>query len=216
MKTICFLLFLSALYPVNGGVVFSQAPPNGNNFDITDFRLADDFALLAGTAVTQIGFWYQAQEQTDLAAVTYAVYVDNSGALGTLLQSETINSPDTSQDLSSGLFFADFNITPLLLTGGVTYWLELHAGSSLTDTSGFVVSWGSADDNLTQIALQSLTLGLPDTPVGFSGFDQYAFQLSDASSSAPEPASEWLVVFALSMFAVKIRLQRTSQEGDLQ
>lgn len=150
--------------------LFSQGPPNGNSFDITDFRLADDFSLPGASVVDGIDFWYMAQQETDLSVLTYAIYADQGGHLGTLLQSQTTTNIATSFDNSSGLFFATFPISPLILNGG-SYWLELHAGSSLTDTSGFTVSWGAAPDNATAIALENLSLGLPNTPVNVSGFN---------------------------------------------
>jgi hypothetical protein len=177
---------------VQADPLFSQGPPNGNNFDITDYRLADDFSVPANESLDHIGFWYQAQDQSDLAAVTYAVYQDRGGALGALLGSGTINNPNTSYDSLSGLFFGDFPIAPLAVLGGSTYWLELHAGASLTDTSGFTVSWAAADDNATQIALANYLLNPPDSPVNFSGFDQYAFDLG--GTPVPEPALAALIL----------------------
>lgn len=209
LLAIAGLLLWIAQPGARAGVISSQGPPNGNNFDITDSRLADDFSLTAAATLNEIGFWYQAQEQTDLAVITYAVYQDSSGALGALLQSETVDNPGTSFDAISGLFFADFNITPLDLLGGTTYWLELHAGSSLTDASGFTVSWGAADDNATNVALENATLGLPNSPVGFSGFNQYAFVLSGASSSSiPEPVPAALLLFGLFLLPPMARRAR--------
>jgi hypothetical protein len=204
MKMSYCLLLIAALSPARADVLFTQSPPNGNNFDITDYRLADDFTVAADATLNEIGFWYDAQQETDLAAVTYAVYKDDGGAPGTLLQSETVDGPPTSFDSASGLFHADFSVDPLPLAGASSYWLELHAGASLTDDSGFTVSWGAADDNATAIALESLTLGVPDTPVDFSGFDQYAFVLgtSSSSSSVPEPAPISLLLGALGVLAL--------------
>ena len=119
---------------------------SGNGYDITSYRLADDFVPAADATVSSISFWYAAQYQTDLSAVTYAIYADQAGALGTLLQSETA-VPALSVDAGSGQYLAQFGITPLALAGGTPYWLELHAGASLTDDTGYAISWLAADDN---------------------------------------------------------------------
>jgi len=210
MKRLLFVASVLAWTATEGwaGLLVDQSPPNGNSFDITDFRLADDFTLSSVASVNEIGFWYQAQFQTDLAAVTYAVYRDNAGSLATLLQSDTINTPDTSFDPVSGFFFANFVITPISLGGG-TYWLELHAGSTLTDASGFTVSWAAAGDNLTNVALENLSLGLPDAPVNASGFDQYAFQLSGTQTPEPGPAALCALGFCAFAFAAR-RIRTTS------
>jgi len=162
--------------------LFSQGPPNGNGHTITDARLADDFSLPAASSLNEIEFWYNAQFIDDLSDVTYAIYDNSAGSLGLMEASETISTLSLSSD--SGFFLADFQITPLNLAPG-TYWLELHAGTSLTDDNGGLnIDWIATDDNATAIALSN-PVGLPDTPVNVSGFDQYSFQL--IGTAVPEP-----------------------------
>jgi hypothetical protein len=200
-----YLLSLAALltlttFPAHADAIFTQGvSASGNGFDITDYRLADDFSLSTNETLASIGFFYQAQQQTDLGVVTYAIYANNMGGPGNLVQSETINLPTLSIDPASQQFFADFAVSPLALSAATTYWLELHAGVSLTDTSGFTVSWLAADDNMTAIARDNLTLGLPDSAVGIPGFNQYAFQLEAAPT--PEPGSAALIALGLATLA---------------
>jgi len=106
------------------------------------------------------------------------------GALGSQIASGTA-TPATSTD--SNAFFASFAIFALGLSAG-TYWLELHGGSSLTDTSGFLISWAAVDDNATPAARMSSAPTLPGSPISESGFRQLAFQL-EGTSAAPEPAT---------------------------
>ncbi len=111
--------------------LFSQGPPNGNNFDITDYRLADDFSLAQSATVDEIGFWYQAQYQTDLSAVTYAIYADNAGALGTVLQSGTINSPGT------------LRISDMVITGNGTGLLPNNGGQIISFRTNMIAGNGT-------------------------------------------------------------------------
>jgi PEP-CTERM motif len=98
---------------------------------------------------------------------------------------------------------ATFSIAPLPLAAG-TYWLELHAGTSFTDTNGgFDVDWAAVDDNATLIARNSASGLKPDTPVDSSGFNQYAFQA--IGTTVPEPGALTLLAVGLFLFAVKGR-----------
>jgi len=192
MKSAMMLIVLATLAAqVRADVLVNQSSLNGNSFDITDYRLADDFQPTKAAYLQTVQFWYQAQFQTDLAAVTYAVYADNSGSLGAVLETGTVDDPSTGYDTVSGLFFADFGIGPLLVSPTDTYWLELHAGTSLTDTSGFTISWAATADNATNVALENLTLSTPDTPVGVSGFDQYSLVVT--ATPVPEPSTVSMV-----------------------
>ena len=114
-STIAALAFVAFLVPLAKAdtILFIQGPPNGNSYDITDYRLADSFMLSGPSLLDGIDFWYQAQQETDLSVVTYAIYEDNVGALGASVQSETISAIVTSFDPSSGLFFASFQATQI-------------------------------------------------------------------------------------------------------
>lgn len=205
MKLLTFLCGLALVSTCQASVVFVQSPPNVNSFDITDYRLADSFALTTGTILNGISFWYQAQEQTDLSGVSYAIYANSGGAPGALLASDYVNSPATNFDSVSGLFTADFAIAPIALSSDA-YWLELHAGTSLTDASGLTVGWAAVDGGLGAGAVENLALGVPDTPVAFSGYDHYAFELS--GTATPEPSSEGLAVCgAMAILAVWKRVR---------
>ena len=186
------LLSLMAAATLQANSIFLQSPPSnsGNGLNIIDNRVADDFIVPANTMIGSISFWYYAQFQTDLSQVTWAFYDDNNGALGGVLGSGT-TAPGTNVD--GNAYIAQFVIPVLHLNGG-KYWLELHAGSSLSDTSGFAVAWANVDDNATLQALLSASPQLPSTSVSTSGFEQLAFALGGSSSSAaPEPSTVWLL-----------------------
>jgi len=179
------------------GTLWFQGPPNDGSSNIVDYRLADDFVLGQASVVTNVTFWYQAQFQDDLSSVAWAFYADAVGALGSTLASG-VARPDTFLDVNA--YMASFAIPAVFLPAG-TGWLELHSGSSLTDTTGFTVWWASADDNATDNALQDIAPAQPQTPISLTGYQQYAFQLDGAA--APEPASVLLVLGAFCTFCRK-------------
>lgn len=214
------LIFAAALFgflagPGRATVLYDQTPTNTNGFSITDFRLADDFTLSSPSTVTDLLFFYNYSvdgSPSDLGAVTYAIYANNAGALGAVSQSETIASGSVTTTGESALCdtcaSATFSITPLTLATGI-YWLELHAGTSLTDpntgNNGYEIWWGAVDDNATLVAQWDQGSGLtPDTAVDSSGYNQYAFQVI-GTAAAPEPGTLALLAVGLSILAVNAR-----------
>ena len=197
-----FVLYAAmfASIPLHAGLIFDQSPPNLTSLDMTNFRVADNFTVAGAANLAAINFWYQAAFQTDLSSVTYGIYQDSGGSLGTLLYSGT-GAPATSADTNA--FFAILSVPALALSAG-TYWLELHAGSTFTDDNGTItVWWSNADDNGTAVALMNGSGGVPDsTAPGISGFEQMAFQLDSttASSSTPEPESLLLAGSMVALF----------------
>jgi archaellin len=114
------LIGLVALPGRASTVLFDQTPTNTNSFSITEFRLADDFTLSNQSTVTDLLFYYtysSGGSPSDLGAVTYAIYTNNAGALGTVLELQTIASGSVTRTGQSGLCptcaSATFSITPL-------------------------------------------------------------------------------------------------------
>ena len=213
IRSSIFAAVLMGLLAVPGRastVLFDQTPTNTNSFSITEFRLADDFALTEPiNTVTDLLFYYTYSEggsPSDLGAVTYAIYTNSAGALGTVIDSQTIAGGSVTRTGQSTLCptcaSATFSIAPLPLAGG-TYWLELHNGTSLTDSSGFEIGWGAVDDNTDLIARYNGSGMTPDTPVDSSGFNQYAFQVF--GTTVPEPGTLALLAVGLSILFVKAR-----------
>jgi len=195
MRQLTLLLLLASAG--RAGTLWFQGPPNDGSSNIVDYRLADDFVLGQASVITNVTFWYQAQFQEDLSSVAWAFYSDAGGSLGGTL-ANGVATPDTLVDVNA--YMATFAIPALFLPAG-TGWLELHAGSSLADTSNFTIWWAAADDNATFSALQDLAPTLPQTPVSPSGFQQYAFQLDGAA--VPEPGSALLMLGAFCIFLRK-------------
>ncbi len=103
---------------------------------------ADDFTLANLSTLSQIDFWYTAFDQSDLSSVTYAIYNDAGGALGSQLYTGTV-TPDTSFD-SMDDTLATIAL-PHSSLGAGTFWLELQV--SLTIDNGTITAWwDNADD----------------------------------------------------------------------
>ncbi len=209
MKTASILsaagLVIVLAMPGRASPLFDQTPTNSNGFTITDYRLADDFTLSSPSTITDILFFYEAQYITDLGAVTYAIYTNLAGTPGLTVQSATIPSGSVTRTDQSGLCSrcadATFSIASLTLAPG-TYWLELHADTSLTGNNGGMdVDWAAVDDNNTLIARYNASGGTPDIPVNMTGYNQYAFQLigSTATNAPTVPEPGTLALFAIGL-----------------
>jgi hypothetical protein len=104
--------------------------------------------------------------------------------------------------------FAQFSIPSITLAAG-NYWLELHPGSSLTDTSGPQMAWANTNTAAGPYPLQRN--GVPATQ---SGFSEEAFQLTGGGtvtpapsdpSATPEPASMVLGGTGMILLAIVIK-----------
>lgn len=187
---LALLLLGLAAIPANATLI-DFSPPNDNATDMTNGRTAAAFNLAAPATLNTLNFWYQAQFQTDLSTLTYAFYQDNSGSLGSLMNSATV-TPVTSTDATA--FFAQVSLPGLSFNSG-TYWLELHAGSSLTDDNGTITVWWSNTDSAEPYAdLTTLNTNPPSQSGTVPGFQYFAFQLDSGSPvstapTAPEPST---------------------------
>jgi hypothetical protein len=189
----------------HAATIVNDAPPNGNSIDIVYSRAADAFTFSGTGLINGINFWYQTDTgdfPTDLSTVAWAIYSNASGSLGSVLASGTA-TPGVSFDLPNNADFATFSIPDVELGHG-TYWLELHAGVSLTDTNNNLdIWWANTDLTRPLDALMDSGTNTPATPVGTPGFQTLAFQLLGAGgsvdNSVPEPSALMLVLPGLAM-----------------
>jgi len=182
--------------------LFSQTPPNLNSNDMVFNRIADAFAISQNSVLSNLAFWYQAQYQTDLSTATWAVYRNSGGALGSVVGS---GSATVTTSVDTNAYLATFAVPNLALSIG-SYWLELHGGTSLTDSNnGLAVYWEAVDDTGAASALINASLGLPNVAINTSGYNQYAFVLDGtASPVVPEP-STWAMALTGAGFLMRRR-----------
>jgi hypothetical protein len=198
--------------------IVSYSPPNGNSIDIVYGRAADAFTFSGNGLVTGVNFWYQTDINglpTDLATVSWAIYANASGALGARVASGTA-TPATSVDVPNNADFASIAIPSVYLNAG-TYWLELHAGASLIDTSNtFDIWWANTDLVRPLDAMMDTGTNLPATPVGTTGFQTLAFQIigegGTVDHSLPEPSTLPLVLPGLALVLYGAGARRLRQK----
>jgi len=192
MKPLSLLAFLLSCNAM-AAVIFNQGPPPAgpNGFSIDASRLADDFTLSAATTLQRLTFHYQWAvfgDSADLSSVSYAIYQNNAGTPGALIQSQTglAYTANLQPANCNECATAAFDISPLALAAG-TFWLEIHAGNSLTsDNGGFSIYWATVADNGTAKAHFNAS-GVPNTPVSNAGFQQYGFLIEGLGADAPVP-----------------------------
>jgi hypothetical protein len=212
---------LAAGHAFGGTVIFDQSTTlNGNGFDMTDNRIADDFTLASASIVQGINFEYifsGGGSPGDLSFISIGIYADNSGSPGTLISEQddlAVTGSADSSNVCPNCSLASIAITNVALGAG-NYWLELHAGSSLNDGtnagSTLEIDWAAVNDNAT-LGAQYAALGtVPNTPVDVSGYNDYAFQLTEpAVTATPEPGTATAVLLGLLWIVRRKLVKRSS------
>lgn len=215
------LAMLCAGGMAQAGLIFDNGSPNVTNArDISLFRSADDFTVGAVT-VGAVRFWItttspiQTDPQTNFSgSITYAIYNDSAGSIGSLITSGTVNglvsvySGLTHSGSNANINVLDFNLlAPLSLSAG-TYWLELHEGATLSTSDGTNIGWELANDTSGNAKQGFAVDGLPVNGVN----DELAFQLFDSpSGSVPEPQTVALVGAGLLFSAAGLRHRRNTR-----
>lgn len=191
---IAAMVALVGAIPTHAGTITDQSPPNLNAINMVTSRTAASFSSFSPFTVDTLNFWYQSTLEGDLANVAWAFYDNNAGMPGTLLYTG-VTAPTESVDTDA--FFATFTLPDLAFNPGI-YWMELHAGPSLTDdTNGdtsFAVWWSNVDGTPARPTVSDYGMSLPHTPVTEDGFQQSAFQLLGTKgpgegSTVPEPSA---------------------------
>lgn len=200
--TAALLLIMSA--SASAGLIYSNGNPDTNNVSsrgMTIFRVADDFTLGAGATVASVRFWMVAEPGNFSGSITYAVYQDLGGALGSVVNTGTVSNiaPLLLNAIPGNIhsvYLVDFNLPALLALGAGTYWLELHDGSSLSTANNPNtpnVLWAIVPGVIGN-AKQNAIPTLPSSNTG----NALAFELFDAGASGvPEPGTVLTSLFGL-------------------
>lgn len=190
----CGIILSSTLSPA--AVIYDNGAPNtseANSRGIALFRTADDFVVGAPSSAKSVTFWMMAEPGAFLGALSYGIYQDSAGALGTQIASGSVSNVTPTflnvvPQYIYSYYLVNFDlVSPVQLNPG-KYWLEVHNGANLTDSNSTNVYWGIVANNPVGNARQSPA---PTLPTGATT-STLAFMINGdpiASSSVPEPAT---------------------------
>ncbi len=210
------LIFLISALAANAATIYDNGTPDVNSSSargITIFRVADDFTLGSAANLTAIRFWMVDQPGNFSGSITYAVYQNSAGALGSVVGSGTVSgiTPLFLNQIPGNIHQierVDFDLPAALALAAGSYWLELHDGSNLTtaaNPSTPNVLWAIVSGNPPGNGKQSAIPTLPSGSVG----NEMAFQLFDnsngSSNAVPEPATTALMGAGLAALAMMRR-----------
>jgi hypothetical protein len=193
--------------------IYNNGAPDGSNGnEMTQWIQAEDFVLAGDALLTDITFWAFSFEDPGgyTGNITWRIYADDG-----------LGDPDETNILASGnvvptrtfdhvsafgnSYQYDFSISPLLLSGGTTYWLGLHNGPLGTDDR-LEFYWETTLANLTLRGHEDVT---PFDAGGWldNGLE-HAFVLQGREVAAvPEPATLLLLGGGLAAAAMRRRRQ---------
>jgi len=191
----CILAVFAPPY-ARAQIIYDNGPPNQQNGnEMTQWFQAEDFTLTAATTLTSVHFWdiedpggapYQGQ-------IAWGLYADVGGMpANTPFASGAAIGGDVTRTFIQGgvLGFYDeysdsFNIAPVALAAGTTYWIGLHNGP-LTTTFRADFYWETTNANSSFTGHEDIV------PFGDGWSDngtQHAFYLD----TVPEP-STWALL----------------------
>lgn len=189
----------AALLPAGAATIYNNGTPNaGGGATFSHFRVVEDFSLAANATVTGLRFWTHLQSSAQtIADLTWAIYGDNAGLPGAVVQSGSATNVAAIVDgvTHRREIAASFN-----LTAG-DYFIEFHAASGLNVEGPLIQSWAFTADNATDRYRQGDLTAVPtvETNNG-SGTEQLAFQIDGTfDSEIPEPSSIALAALGLSV-----------------
>jgi hypothetical protein len=191
-----FILAVFAPLRAHAQIIYDNGPPNQQNGnEMTQWNQAEDFLLTAATNLTSVHFWdieapggtaYQGQ-------IAWGLYADAGGmpANTPFISGAAIGGAVTRTFIQGGVLgqfdeYSDsFNIAPVALAAGTTYWIALHNGP-LTFQTRSEFYWETANANSSFTGHEDIA------PFGDGWADngqQHAFYLD----TVPEP-STWALL----------------------
>jgi len=178
------------------------------------FTAVDDFTLGTDAILTGVNFWADTGTVTSVGpleilpsdpanfAYTYTIY-DNTGPGGTVVATNTatvVSSILTSSVSLSGVHVYEVTfdlITPLALSAGSTYWLELQG---IADTSGAqTIAWTDFNGAVIGASSQQSVNGTYTGPIGADR----AFEL--LGTPVPTPGTIFLLGLGLLGIARSVK-----------
>ena len=188
-------------------VIYDNGPSDPANFGShaseAASRGADDFQLLANDTIRSIQFWGAHWQTGVVPAVEdfqIVIYADLAGAPdpGTLLATSAltlVSRIDTGFDHNANGTADIWEYTmdlasPVSLTAGTVYWLSVYLQ---TNAPGTAFVWQQAGIDGTGNHYASVTSGTTWAPAS----SHFAFNLSNTSTTVPEPTGALLMMLAL-------------------
>jgi hypothetical protein len=179
-------------------LVYDGGAPNqlsGN--EMTQWIQANSFTLGAADTIVAARFWDINATTGFSGSITWAVYANNAGSPGALLNTGSVagfNRVDTGNSvLGLEEFRNDLNIGAVALAAG-TYWLGLHNGP-LSNQARAEFYWETT--SAAKPAGAELVAPFNGSWTQSSGGNPHAFQLFDtplpSGSTTPEPSSLFLL-----------------------
>jgi hypothetical protein len=191
------------LLPAQAATIYNNGTPNGigaTNF--SNFRVVEDFSLASSATVSGLRFWTQTTNSAQtMADLSWAIYADNAGLPGAVVQSGTATNVAAIADVNNS-HRREISVNFALSAGD--YFIEFHPASGLTVDAPVSFYWAFTADNTTDRYRQGDLSGVPTIEVNpnvGSGALHAAFQLDGTFDSAgvPEPGSLALVAIGLAV-----------------
>lgn len=170
---------------VHGALIYNNGLPDHVSGDnMTEFQVAEDFAITAAANITNIRFWSIQSAAADYSgSVFWAIYNNAAGQPGSVAQGPaTVAVAETPTGFTTGFGYIEYvlNIPVAFSLGVGNYWLGLHNGS-LANTSPTEMLWST-----TAVGIGSSGL-YRDQGSWISTGNEHAFQLDGTLQGPPPP-----------------------------
>lgn len=185
------LILAAALVPTTAATIYNNGTPNGlGGANFNDFRVVKDSSLAANASISGLRFWtITTNSSQTFANLTWAIYANNAGLPGAVVQSGSASNVAAIVDGSAHRreIAASFNLT----VGD--YFIEFHTASAPDVAGPTSFFWATTADNATNRYRQGDLTSVPTIEVNpnlGSGLLHAAFQIDGTlgATGIPGPA----------------------------